>query len=143
MSIKLKIQEDVKSAMKSQDKQKLSLLRTLHASIKQVEIDTRTDLDEAQIVAVLQKEIKKRREALDFARQACREDLVQENTLEISLIQSYLGEQLSEEQLRNIISGYVSSGFDAIGKIMGQLNKEHKGKFEGKMASSIAQDFLK
>ena len=140
--IKAKLQDDIKTAMKARDQEKLTTLRGLSSAIKQVEVDTRKEADEAAIVAIFQKEIKKRRDALQFAEQAKRDDLIEQNKSELALIQSYLGEQLSEEQLRTIISGLISSGADNLGKIMGELNKQHKGKFEGKVASELAKNLL-
>ena len=110
--IKAKLQDDIKTAMKARDQEKLTTLRGLSSAIKQVEVDTRKEADEAAIVAIFQKEIKKRRDALQFAEQAKRDDLIEQNKSELALIQSYLGEQLSEEQLRTIISGLISSGAD-------------------------------
>lgn len=140
--IKNKIQEDVKAAMRAKDMPRLTTLRGLVSEIKKIEIDTRKDLDEAGVIAVLQKEIKKRRDALEFAENAKREDLISQNKSEIQLIQAYLGEQFSEDKLKEIIGGLIASGADNLGKIMGELNKAHKGKFEGKLASELAKSLL-
>lgn len=141
-SIKSKIQEDCKTAMKARDQEKVVTLRGLIAEIKKVEIDTRKELDPEGVINVLQKEIKKRRDALQFAEQAKREDLINQNNNELALIQGYLGEQYSEEKLRELIKGLIAGGADSVGKIMGVLNKDHKGKFEGRVASDLAKSLL-
>ncbi|MDR2337497.1 MAG: GatB/YqeY domain-containing protein [Deltaproteobacteria bacterium] len=140
--MKAKLQEDIKTAMKARDSKKLENLRSLMASIKQVEVDTRKELSDSDIAVIFQKEIKKRRDALQFAEQAKRDDLVEQNKAEIALIQTYLGEQLSEDKLREIIQDLISAGSDNIGKIMGGLNSDHKGKFEGQVASRIIKEIL-
>lgn len=140
--IKTKIQEDIKVAMKAREQDRLTQLRSLSSAIKQVEIDTRKDLDDAGVVAILQKEIKKRRDAMEFAKTAGREELVAQNQAEIVLIQSYLGEQLGEEELRKLIAGLIAGGASNIGAVMGELNKSYKGKFEGKLASELIKQML-
>ncbi len=140
--IKTKLQEDIKTAMKARDQERLTTLRGLSSAIKQVEIDTRKELDEAGVQSIFQKEIKKRKDALQFAEQAAREDLIAQNKGEIALIQSYLGEQLTDDKLKSIIVELVAGGADNLGKIMGELNKSYRGKFDGKMASELAKGVL-
>ena len=142
MSIKEKMSQELKAAMKAGEKQKVETLRTLLAALKQVEIDTRQDVSDEQAAVILQKEIKKRREALEFAEKAARADLVEGNKLEIALIQSYLGEQLSEEELRRIIITLKEGGVTNLGQVMGHLSKEYKGKYEGKVASQLAKEIM-
>lgn len=141
-SIKSKIQEDCKTAMKAREQEKVVTLRGLISEIKKIEIDTRKELDPDGVVNVLQKEIKKRKDALQFAEQAKRDDLISQNKNEMALIQSYLGEQYSEDKLRELITSLMASGADSVGKIMGTLNKDHKGKFDGRMASELAKTLL-
>ncbi|MFN8392400.1 MAG: GatB/YqeY domain-containing protein [Bdellovibrionota bacterium] len=140
--IKAKLQEDVKSAMKARDQERLNTLRMLTSAIKQIEVDTRTELDDASVLTILQKEVKKRRDALQFAEEAKRDDLIAQNKSEIALIQQYMGDQLNEAKLKELIGGYISGGADNLGKIMGELNKSHKGKFDGKVASELAKTLL-
>lgn len=140
--LKAKLLADIKEAMKARQKEKLVNLRGLSAAIKQIEVDTRSDVDDAMVVDIVRKEIKKRRDAIDFASQAGRSDMVEQNESEISLLENYLGEQLSEEQLETYIKSLIDSGADNIGAVMGALNKEHKGKFEGRLASSLVKKHL-
>lgn len=140
--IKAKIQEDIKVAMRARDSKTLTTLRGLVSEIKKVEIDTRKELADAGVIEILQKEIKKRRDTIGFAEQAGRVEMVQENEQEIKLIQNYLGAQLSEDQLKEIIKTLIAAGSNNIGQIMGALNKDYKGQFEGKVASLIVKDLL-
>lgn len=139
---KNKIQSDLKEAMKARDQHKVTNLRGLMAAFKQYEVDTRNDADEEKVIDIIQKEIKMRRDALQFANEQKREDLIAQNESELALLQSYLGEQLGDDELRALIQTMIDQGTNAIGQIMGSLNKDHKGKFEGKKASEIAKSLL-
>lgn len=140
--IKAKLQNDIKETMKARDQNKLTILRGLSSAIKQVEVDTRTELDDAAVMTIFQKEIKKRKDALQFAKDAGRAELIEQNEAEIKLIQSYLGEQLAGTELRALIQKIVDDGAKAIGQVMGELNKGHKGKFDGREASEIVKELL-
>lgn len=140
--IKTKLLEDIKEAMKARNQEKLLTLRTMSSEIKRLEVDTRKELTDADIIEIFQKEIKKRRDTIEFAKTAQRAEIVESNQNEISLIQSYLGEQISEEKLKILISELIATGANNIGKIMGELNQKYKGKFEGKVASNIAKTLL-
>lgn len=140
--MKEKLQADMKEAMKAKDQMVVLTLRGLIAEIKKQEIDTKTTLNEEQVLAIIQKEIKKRRDTLKFAQEGGRQDLVDQTNREMSILSKYLGEQISEDKLREIIIGLVKSGADNVGKIMGALNKDHKGKFDGRLASELAKQAL-
>lgn len=140
--IKEKLQEQIKNAMREKNQHLLVTLRGLHSAIKQVEIDTRQDVSEEGCINIVQKEIKKRRDTIKFAEDGGRQDLIDQNNKEIAILQAYLGEQMSEDKLREVISALIAGGADNLGKIMGGLNKEYKGKFEGKAASEIAKQML-
>ncbi len=140
--IKSKLLEDIKSAMKAREQEKLLTLRSLSAELKKVEVDTRKDLTDADVVAIIQREIKKRRDSLEFAKTANRDDLIKADETEIKIYLSYLGEQLDESKLKELISKMIADGHNNIGKIMSELNQQYKGKFEGKIASEIAKSLL-
>lgn len=140
--LKAKLQEDIKITMREKDKERLLTLRGLHAALKQVEIDTRKDLDDVAVVEIVRKEIKKRRDSIEFAEKSQRDDLVQKDMAEITLLQNYLGEQISLDKLEALIKESIAAGADNIGKIMTALNAQHKGKFEGKLASELAKKLL-
>lgn len=140
--LKSKINEDVKNAMKARNQHTVTTLRGLLAAVKQVEVDTRTEVDDAKLIQIIQKEIKMRRDALSFAKEQNRSDLVEQNESEVALLQNYLGKQLTEDELKSIITTLISEGNDNIGKIMGGLNSKYKGQFEGKVASEVIKACL-
>lgn len=140
--MKAKLQEDLKTAMKAHDQLRVNTIRGVIAEIKRDEIDKQLQADEALVISIIQREIKKRRDAIEFAKTAGRAELVAQNESEMKILQSYLGEQYSEEKLSGLISGIIASGADNVGKVMQALNKDHKGKFEGKTASELVKRLL-
>ncbi len=140
--MKAKVQEEMKAAMKSRDQRKLDTLRGLLSEIKLAEIEAKSEVGEDQCVQLVKKEIKKRRDASEFAAQAGRNELIEQNQAEIAILERYLPEQLAPETLRQMIEAVIAQGADSIGKVMGELNKTHKGKFDGKAASAIIKECL-
>ncbi len=142
MSLRAKIQEDVKEAMKARDQLRVNTVRGLFSEIRKQEIDTKSELNDEQIVAVLQKEVKKRKDALQYAMELNREELIEQNNKELELLHGYLGAPLTAEELGKVIADLVAGGADALGKVMGELNKSYKGRFDGKLASELAKQAL-
>lgn len=140
--MKAKLLEDIKTTMKARDQKKLTVLRGLSAAIKQVEVDTRTELKDEQIKDIIQKEIKKRRDTIKFAKDAGRDEIVQDSESEIAILSEYLGKQLSEQELGALIQKIIADGADNIGKVMGALNKDYKGQFDGRLASELIKSNL-
>jgi len=140
--IKNTIQEVLKTAMKAREQKKVITLRGLTAAIKQLEVDSRIEANDAQIIEIIQKEIKKRRDTIGFAEQQGRDEMVAENNLEIEILQQFLGAQLSEDELKGVIEKLVEGGAASIGQVMGSLNKDYKGQFEGRVASQITKELL-
>ena len=130
--LKEQIQSRLKEAMKARDQETVTTLRGLSAAVKQYEVDSREEADDGRVLTIVQKEVKKLRDALEFA----------QNQREIDLLQQFLGDQLSEDELKKIIGELISSGSDSIGAVMGQLNKNYKGQFEGKIASQLVKELL-
>lgn len=141
-TLKETIQADVKDAMRARNQEVLTTLRGITAAIKQVEIDTREELDDNAVLDVLNKEVKKRRDAIKFASEGGRDDIVEQNQAELKILGKYVGEELSEEKLREIIQALVANGANNIGAVMGTLNRDYKGRFEGKLASQIVKEIL-
>ena len=108
MSLKGRIQEDVKNAMRAQQREQLAVLRLVTAAIKQKEVDERVDLDDEQVLAVLDKMVKQRRESLEQYRNAGRDDLAAQEEFELGLIQTYLPEPLSEAELATLIQSTIA-----------------------------------
>jgi uncharacterized protein len=140
--MKDKLQEDLKTAMKAHDQLRVNTVRGVIAEIKKSEIDSQQPLTEAGVIAIIEREIKKRRDAIEFARKASRAELVTQNETEMKILQSYLGEQLSGEELNSIIAGLIQNGADSIGKVMAALGAQYKGRFDGRCASETVKKLL-
>ena len=123
MSLKGNITEDMKAAMKAGDKDRLKVVRLILAAIKQVEVDTRTELDDAAVLSVLDKMVKQRRDSVDQFQKGGRDDLANIELAEIAVLEAYLPEQLGEAELDALIDEAVAAtGAESIrdmGKVMG------------------------
>ena len=132
MSLKEQITRDMKEAMKAGDKERLSVIRLILAAVKQKEVDERITLDDAQLLAVLEKMLKQRRESVAQFTQGNRQDLADKEQAEIKVIQAYMPAQLSEAELDALVAEAVSqSGAASIkdmGKVMGILKPKVAGK---------------
>jgi uncharacterized protein YqeY len=132
MSLKDRIQQDVKDAMRAKDKTRLAAIRLITAAIKQREVDERIELDDEQVTAVLDKMAKQRRESISQFEKAGRDDLIAQEVMELEIIQSYLPEQLDENEINALIdSAMQATGATSIkdmGKVMGQLKPKLQGR---------------
>jgi len=146
MSLKVRIQEDVKNAMRAHERERLATLRLVTAAIKQKEVDERVDLDDEQVLAVLDKMVKQRRESLEQYEKAGREDLAKQERYELSLIQDYLPEPLGEEQLTALIESTISqlgaSSIRDMGGVMNALRAEVQGRADMKAVSQAVKSQL-
>jgi uncharacterized protein YqeY len=132
MTLKERISEDMKTAMRSGEKDRLAVIRLLQAAIKQREVDERITLDDAQITSVLEKMIKQRKESIVAFEKGARADLVAKETAEIAILQPYLPAQLSDTELDAIIAEAIASTGAAsikdMGKVMGVVKAKAAGK---------------
>jgi uncharacterized protein YqeY len=132
MTLKERITEDMKTAMRSGEKDRLAVIRLLQAAIKQREVDERIMLDDAQVTAVLEKMIKQRKESVVAFEKGARADLVAKENAEIAVLQPYLPAQLSDAELDALISDAISSTGAAsikdMGKVMGVVKSKAAGK---------------
>jgi uncharacterized protein YqeY len=132
MSLKERIQEDMKSAMRSGDKERLGTVRLILAGIKQREVDERILLDDVQVLAVLEKMVKQRRESIAQFEAGGRADLVAKETAELAVISAYLPSPLSETELDALIQAAIAeSGAASIkdmGKVMGIIKSKAQGR---------------
>ncbi|TVQ04421.1 MAG: GatB/YqeY domain-containing protein [Balneolaceae bacterium] len=150
MSIKEKILDDLKSAMKSKDSGRLLVLRSLKAKILEKEISERkggeSTLSDEQIIEVLMKAAKQRKESIEQFESGGREDLANQEKQELSIIEQYLPEMMSADEIRNAVLDQISqmgaSGPGDMGKVMGALMGKLKGKAEGSLISSIVKEEL-
>ena len=132
MTLKERITEDMKTAMRSGEKDRLAVIRLLQAAIKQREVDERIVLDDAQITSVLEKMIKQRKESVVAFEKGGRADLVDKENAEIAVLQPYLPAQLSDAELDALIAEAISSTGAASIKDMGKVMGVVKGKAAGK-----------
>ena len=132
MTLKERIQDDMKAAMRAGEKERLGTIRMIMAGIKQREVDERIQLDDAQVMSVLEKMIKSRKESLVHFQSGGRQDLIDKETAEINLIQSYLPAQLSDAEIDALIAESIAStGATTIkdmGKVMGVIKSKAQGK---------------
>jgi uncharacterized protein YqeY len=132
MSLKERIQEDVKAAMRAGERERLATLRLILAAIKQREVDERITLDDAQVLSVLEKMIKQRRESIAAFEAGGRADLVAKETAELKLIQTYLPAQLSDAELDALIAEAMSQTAATSVKDMGKVVAVVKAKAAGR-----------
>ena len=130
--IKLQIEAEVKAAMRAREKQRLGALRLMTAELKRIEVDERKELSDADVLALLDKMAKQRRDSLSQYQQAGRDDLVAQEQFELDLLQEFMPEPLSEEALTALVDKAVDeSGAESMkdmGKVMGLLKVEVQGR---------------
>jgi uncharacterized protein YqeY len=141
MSLKDRILGDVKDAMRAKDKPRLGTLRLITATIKQQEVDERIELDDTQVLTLLDKMCKQRRESINQFEKAGRDDLIAQEVLELDLIQTYLPEQLSEAEITALIEETMAatgaSSIKDMGKVMGQLKPKLQGRADMSAVSAL------
>ena len=141
MSLKDRIQQDVKDAMRAKDKSRLAAIRLITAAIKQREVDERIELDDTQVTAVLDKMAKQRRESISQFEKAGRDDLIAQEVMELEIIQSYLPEQLGEDEINALIDSAMqatgATGIKDMGKVMGQLKPKLQGRADMSAVSAL------
>jgi len=146
MSLKVRIQEDVKNAMRAQQRKQLAVLRLITAAIKQIEVDERVDLSDEQVLAVLDKMGKQRRESLEQYQKAGRDDLAAQEQFELDLIQTYLPEPLSEAELATLIQSTIAdtgaSSIRDMGSVMNALRGQVQGRADMKAVSQAVKNQL-
>jgi len=139
-TLKDRIKEDMKASMKSGNKARLGIIRMILAAIKQIEVDERIELDEARTIAVLDKMLKQRRESIRQFRDAGREDLAEIEEAEITVIQDFLPQPLSEQEIEDMIASAIAdTGAESIkdmGKVMGTLKAKMQGRADMAIVSA-------
>ena len=132
MSLKERITDDMKAAMRSGEKERLGVIRMITSAIKQREVDERIMLDDAQVLSVLEKMIKQRKESLVLFQAGNRQDLVDKEAAEITLLQGYMPSQLSVAEIEVLISDAIAVTGAASIKDMGKVMAIVKGKAQGR-----------
>jgi len=140
------IEKDLVEAMKTKDEAKVSTLRMLKSAIHNWQIAQRKEPQDIDILQVAQKEIKSRKDSIEMYRKGEREELVQKEEGEIAILKEYLPEQVNPSEIRakvkEIITQTGASGLQDMGKVMGPIMSEFKGKADGTTVSSIVKEEL-
>ena len=146
MSLKQKLQEDLKSSMKNKDTVKKSVITLIRASIKQYEVDNRVELGDDEIVDLIAKQLKQTRDSREEFSKAGREDLVSKAEAEIEVLKEYLPQQLSEEELNKIVISTISevgaTSMKDMKKIMKSIMPKVKGRADGKLINELVKKNL-
>lgn len=150
MSIQDQILSDLKQAMKNKEKDRLTVLRSLKSKLLEREISERkggeAQLSDEQVIEVLMKAAKQRKESIEQFKEGDREDLVANEQKELDIIESYLPEMLTEEEIRDIAQKKIeelgAENMADMGKVMGALMGELKGKAEGSLVSKVVKEEL-
>ena len=146
MSLKEQLTADMKEAMKNKEKERLAVIRMVRGAIRQQEIDGQKELGDEDVIAVISKEVKMRRDSIEEFQKGGREDLVEKTQAEIEVLLPYLPAQLSEDEVRELVKAAVEQTGAAtpkdMGKVMGVLMPKVKGRADGKMVNTIVKIFL-
>jgi len=145
-SLKSRIQEEMKIAMRAREKERVGTTRLIMSEIKQIEVDQRIELDDSQVIAVLDKMLKQRRDSISQFEKAERDDLVAKERAEVEIIQTFLPTQLTEAEIIDLIRAAVSeTGAESardMGKVMGILKPQLQGRADMKAVSGLVKSQL-
>ncbi len=146
MSLKERLKEDMKAALKAKDKEKLSVIRMLQALIKNAEIDKRGELTDEEIISLLQKYAKQRRESIEMYEKGGRQDLVEKEKRELEIVEGYLPKQMSEEEIRELVAEVIkevgASSPKDLGKVMQAVMPKVKGRADGSLVNRVVRELL-
>ena len=146
MSMKDPWTNDMKEAMEAKEKDRLAVIRMVRGAIKQIEIDSKKELDDEAVIGVISKEVKMRKDSVEEFKKGGREDLVAKTEAEIAVLMPYLPQQLSEDEIRSLVQAAVeqvgASSPKDMGKVMGVLMPKVKGRADGKLVNTIVKEAL-
>ncbi|MBQ9259933.1 MAG: GatB/YqeY domain-containing protein [Neisseriaceae bacterium] len=146
MSLKQQITEDMKCAMKARQTEKLSTIRMLLAAMKQVEVDERVVLDDNRIVGIITKMVKQRQDSVRIYREAGRNDMADKEAAEVTVLQAYLPQQLSNDEIATAVAKAITqtgaNGMADMGKVMGVLKGELAGRADMAIVSRVLKEKL-
>lgn len=144
--LKQDVEQGVKESLKAGDQTRLSTLRLLLAAIKNEEIAKQHEATDEEVVAVAQRQVKQRREAAEVFRAAGRDELAQKEEAELVILSTFIPQQMTEEELRQIVSEILAQLPDEeknnFGKVMGQVMAKVKGKADGNLVSKVVKETL-
>lgn len=146
MSLKERLSNDTKDAMRARERERLAVIRLINAAIQQREVDERIELDDAQVMNVLERMLKQRRDSLSQYREAGRDDLADQEEYEIGIVQHYLPEPLSADALAALVAKAVAdSGAESMrdmGKVIGLLKDQVAGRADMGEVSALVKQHL-
>ena len=146
MSLKAQITEDMKTAMRAKDSARLATIRLLQAAIKQKEVDERVELDDAAVIAIVDKMIKQRKDSIAAFEGAGRQDLADQEKAETAVLQGYLPQRMSTEEITAAVQAIVASlgakGPGDMGKVMGAVKTQLAGKADMGLVSAAVKAAL-
>ena len=146
MSIKQTISEDMKTLMRAKDTARLGAVRLLQASIKQKEVDERIELTDDQVLSVIQKMLKQRKDSIQAYQKANRQDLIDQEQLEIDVLTKYMPEPLSDSEVSKIIDDVIAevnaTDMKDMGKVVGVLKSQISGRADMGQVSKIVREKL-
>ena len=146
MTLKETFMEEMKNAMREKDTMKKNVVTMVRSAIKQYEVDNRVELDDEGVTEIISKEVKKRRDALPEYEKSGREDLVVSLKAEIEYLSKYLPEQMSEDEIKEVVMAVINEtgaqGMKDMGKVMGAVIAKTKGRADGKIINVIVKSCL-
>lgn len=146
MSLTKQLDQDMKLALKSKDKNRLSTIRMLKSAIKKEEIDKKHSLNDDEVIAVIVREVKQRKDSIAQYEQAGRGDLADKEKAEIEVLSAYLPEPLSDEELKDLVKQVIqevgATSKADMGKVMGAIIPKVKGRADGRQVNRIVQEML-
>ena len=146
MNLKQQLQADTETAMREGDNNRRDTLRMLLAAVKQEEIDDQVELDNEGVEKIISKQAKQRKESIIDAEKAGRLDLIAQEEAELSIIEQYLPQQMTKDEVRQVativIAELGASGMADMGRVMGRLMPELQGRADGRLASQVVRELL-
>ncbi len=146
MNLETRIQNDMKAALKAGQKEKLNTLRITYSQVKDERIKHRKELTDEDVIAVLMRGVKSRKDSIEMYKKGGRQDLVEAESAELEILQSYLPKQMSEEDVKKEIAAVIestgASDLKDLGKVMGPAMARLKGKTDGKLVQQIVRSLL-
>ena len=146
MSLKEKLLDEMKIAMREKDNVRKDAIQMVRASILQYEKDNKVELDDEGVIDIIAKEVKRYKDALPDYEKSGRQDLVDELNAKVAILMPYLPEQLTEDEVRAIVKAVVeetgATSMREMGKIMGAVMPKVKGRFDGRLLNNIVKEYL-
>ena len=142
MSLQARLQSDLNSARKSQDKPRTLLIGTIIADVRNREIEVKRELTDADVIEVIQRGIKKRRESIEMYDKGNRPELSAKERDEVTMLEVYLPAQASPDEIRAVVKAAIAGGAANVGAVMGKVMPQFKGKADGNVINAIVREEL-